>query len=79
MNFAIDFAPHMPLACCGCWARPARSWRLRSDRRCARAAPGLRAACFCVRSAALANPLIVHETREPLADIVALSSIIRPA
>lgn len=71
MSYAIDFAPYLP---------PAILWILTG------AAAAMTAYAFAVRArgawarglafaailAALADPLIVHETREPLADVTAL-------
>ena len=71
MNLSIDFAP--PIAAAWIWLDAALAavsvfyalWR--------RARGALaRAVAFAIACAALANPLIVRETREPLPDIVAL-------
>src|SRR5256885_16388149 len=71
MHYAIDFAPHLSLALL--WiltaiaiALTALSFALR--------APGAwaRGIALAIVLLALANPLIVHETREGLSDVVAL-------
>jgi len=71
MNLSIDFAPPicrgMDLAHC----RPGAVSVLYALWRRARGALA-RAAAFAIACAALANPLIVRETRERLPDIVAL-------
>ena len=71
-HYAIDFAPHVPTRAC-CWALLAICVGADdlSLSPCARAAPGRAALAFAVLLLALANPLIVHETREPLPDVAA--------
>src|SRR6478752_1821073 len=71
MHYAIDFAPHVPLALL--WslvalaiALTAMSFALRASGAWAR---GL---ALSIVLLTLANPLIVHETREGLPDVVAL-------
>src|ERR1700733_6710155 len=71
MNYTIDFAPHVPLAILyvligaavllvlySAWMRAPGAW-----------ARGL---AFAAALLALANPLVVHETREGLPDVAAL-------
>ncbi len=71
MNYTLDFAPHLPpyvlwllatavtaLFAYALYARAAGAWA--------------RALFFAIALAALANPLIVRETREGLPDVVAL-------
>ncbi len=71
-SYGIVFAPHVPDALCSRWR--SRRWSLLgfSLWRRARAAPGRAPSRLRDPAAALANPLIVHETREGLTDVVAL-------
>jgi hypothetical protein len=71
MNYTIDFAPHLPIALL--WLLGVVALGLGGVALVRRARGAwARLLVFAVLLAALANPLIVHETREPLADIVAL-------
>ena len=71
MSYAIDFAPHLPLALL--WGLIAAAAMMTVYAFAARARGAwARGLAFAILLAALANPLIVHETREPLADVVAL-------
>ena len=71
MNTSLDFAPHVPLALL--WALIAVAFVLTLFA-ALRGAKGwwARGLVFAVAIAALANPLIVRETREGLPDIVAI-------
>ena len=71
MNFAIDFAPHIPLAVLWLLAGAAALLFVYALRMRARGA-WARALAFAIVLLALADPLIVHETREPLPDVMAL-------
>ena len=71
MTYAIDFAPHLPLIYIWLAAGIAAALALLSFFLQARGA-WIRLLAFALLLAAVANPLIVHETREPLPDIVAL-------
>ncbi len=71
MNFAIDFAPHVPLAVLWLLSAAAAALVLYALLMRARGA-WARGLAFAVALLALANPLIVHETREALPDIMAL-------
>jgi hypothetical protein len=71
MNFAIDFAPHVPLLLL--WIAGAIALMLVIYGFATRArGTWARLLAFAAIGLALANPLIVHETREPLTDIAAL-------
>jgi hypothetical protein len=71
MNYAIDFAPHVPLY--ALWLLAIASSVLFGTALYSRAAGAwARALFFAVALAALANPLIIRETREGLPDVVAL-------
>lgn len=71
MTYAIDFAPHLPLA--DIWIAAALALVLGLFAVLSGARGGwLRLLAFALFIGALANPLIVHETREPLPDVVAL-------
>ncbi|HEY5238645.1 MAG TPA: hypothetical protein VIJ62_09725 [Rhizomicrobium sp.] len=71
MSYAIDFAPHVPDALLWGLSAAALFIVLYSFVVRARGA-WARALVFAVALLVLANPLIVHETREPLSDVVAL-------
>lgn len=71
MTYAIDFAPHIPLAFVWLAAVAALVIGLLGILSRARGA-WVRLLVFALLAAAIANPLIVRETREPLTDIVAL-------
>ncbi|HSZ73624.1 MAG TPA: hypothetical protein VK779_02305 [Rhizomicrobium sp.] len=71
MSYAIDFAPHVPIALLWVPGSAALFIVLYAFVVRARGA-WARALVFAVAMLALANPLIVHETREPLSDVVAL-------
>jgi len=71
MSYAIDFAPHVPPALLWVLGGAALIIVLYAFAVRARGA-WARALVFGVAMLALANPLIVHETREPLNDVVAL-------
>ncbi len=67
----IAFAPHLPVA--ALWLLGAMALGVIGVSIFARARGSwARALAFAIVIAALANPLIVHETREPLSDVVAL-------
>ena len=71
MTYAIDFAPHFPMAYV--WLAGAAALVIGLFGILSRARGAwLRLLAFAFLIAAIANPLIVHETREPLADVVAL-------
>src|SRR5579862_5190149 len=71
MTYAIDFAPHLPMFYV--WLAAAATVLLGLFAIVVRARGALvRFIAFALLVAALANPLIVRETREPLPDIVAL-------
>ncbi|HEV2563252.1 MAG TPA: hypothetical protein VGT78_14030 [Rhizomicrobium sp.] len=71
MSYAIDFAPHVSPALL--WALIAGAVLLTLAGFILRARGAwARGLAFAVMLAALANPLIVHEKREPLPDVVAL-------
>src|SRR5271165_60619 len=71
MTYAIDFAPQVPLALIWAFAIAAAVFVIFAA--LARAAGAwARAIAFAVALAALANPLIIRETREGLPDVVAL-------
>ncbi len=71
MNYAIDFAPHVSPALLWALAAIATAVTLASFLLRARGA-WARGLAFAVLLAALANPLIVHEMREPLPDVAAI-------
>src|SRR5271155_1685903 len=71
MNYAIDFAPHLPMALLWTAALVALALSLYAIVTGAQGAWG-RLVPFAFLVRALSNPLFVHETREPLPDIVAL-------
>jgi hypothetical protein len=71
MSYAIDFAPHLPVALLWTAAGVALAICLYAFFTGARGAP-MRLLAFAFLLLALANPLFVHETREPLPDIVAV-------
>ena len=71
MSYAIDFAPHLPMALLWGFGVAALALSLYAIVTGARGA-WVRLLAFVFLIAALANPLFVHETREPLPDIVAL-------
>ena len=71
MNYAIDFAPHVAPALLWVFGAIAAIITLAAFILRARGA-WARGLAFAVLIAALANPLIVHETREPLADVAAI-------
>jgi hypothetical protein len=71
MNYAIDFAPHIPLAVLWLLAGLAAALVAYAFLMRARGA-WARAIAFAIVLLALANPLIVHETREALPDVMAL-------
>lgn len=71
MSYAIDFAPYLPPAVLWILAGVAAAVTAYAFAARARGA-WARGLAFAAILAALANPLIVHETREPLADVVAL-------
>ena len=70
-SYAVDFAPHVPLLLLWLLAAVAASVTGYAFTRRARGA-WARGLAFAVLLAALANPLIVHETREKLPDVAAL-------
>ncbi|HVZ69651.1 MAG TPA: hypothetical protein VG891_09315 [Rhizomicrobium sp.] len=71
MSYTIDFAPHIPLWVF--WAFGAIAVVITAYAFLQRARGAwARAIAFAIVLLALANPLIVHETREPLSDVVAL-------
>jgi hypothetical protein len=71
MSYSLDFAPHIPLAIL--WLLIGLAALVFVYSLVLRAAGAwLRALAFAVAIFALADPLIVHETRETLPDIVAL-------
>jgi hypothetical protein len=71
MTYSLDFAPHVPMALL--WLLIAAATVVFFYSLVQRASGAwLRALAFAVAIFALANPLIVHETREPLPDVVAL-------
>ena len=71
MSYAIDFAPHLPMALLWAAALTALALSLYAIVTGAQGA-WVRLLAFAFLILALANPLFVHETREPLPDIVAL-------
>src|SRR5271170_6787727 len=71
MTYAIDFAPHFPMVYLWLAAGVAAVLSILGFILRARGA-WIRLIAFALLLAAIANPLIVHETREPLPDIVAL-------
>jgi hypothetical protein len=71
MTYSLDFAPHIPIALLWLLIGAAVIVFVYSLVRRASGA-WLRALAFAVALFALANPLIVHERREPLPDVVAL-------
>ncbi len=71
MNYAIDFAPHVAPALLWAFGAVAAIVTLAAFALRARGA-WARALAFAVVIAALANPLIVHELREPLSDVAAV-------
>jgi hypothetical protein len=71
MSYAIDFAPHLPMVFVWLCAGLAFALSLFAIATRARGA-WLRLLAFAFLIGAIANPLIVHETREPLPDVVAL-------
>jgi hypothetical protein len=71
MNYAIDFAPHVAPALLWAMVAIAAIITLASFILRARGA-WARGLAFAVLLAALANPLIVHEMREPLPDVAAI-------
>jgi len=71
MSYAIDFAPHVPMALLWALGGAALLIVLYSFAVRARGA-WARGLVFAIALLVLANPLIVHETREPLSDVVAL-------
>jgi len=71
MNYAIDFAPHIPPALLWLLACIAGALFIYALLMRARGA-WVRALAFAIILLALANPLIVHETREALPDVMAL-------
>jgi hypothetical protein len=71
MNYAIDFAPHIPLAVLWLLAGLAAALVAYAFLMRARGA-WARTIAFAIVLLALANPLIVHETREALPDVMAL-------
>jgi hypothetical protein len=71
MNLTISFAPHVPLL--SLWIAGAAALLLVAYGFAKRArGTWARALAFAAIGFALANPLIVHETREPLPDVAAL-------
>ncbi|HUO93829.1 MAG TPA: hypothetical protein VMU22_12945 [Rhizomicrobium sp.] len=71
MSYAIDFAPHLPMALL--WTASVAALAICLYAIFTGARGGLmRLLAFAFLLLALANPLFVHETREPLPDIVAL-------
>jgi hypothetical protein len=71
MTYSLDFAPHVPVAIL--WLLIAGAAIVFGYSLVLRARGAwLRALAFAVAIFALADPLMVHETREPLPDIVAL-------
>ncbi len=71
MTVAFDFAPHVPAALIWLIAFAATALTVYALLRRARGALA-RGLAFAIGCLCLANPFIVHETREPLPDIVAL-------
>jgi hypothetical protein len=71
MNYAIDFAPHIPLSVLYILVVAAALITLYALSMRARGA-WVRGLALAIAILALANPLIVHETREALPDVVAL-------
>jgi hypothetical protein len=71
MNYAVDFAPHVAPALLWAMVAIAAIITLASFILRARGA-WARGLAFAVLVAALANPLIVHEMREPLPDVAAI-------
>jgi hypothetical protein len=71
MTYAIHFAPHVPDAVLWLLIALAVLITAYAFFRRARGA-WARGLAFAILLAALANPLIVHETRQPLSDVVAL-------
>ena len=71
MSYAVDFAPHVPLWLLWSFGGAALLVTLYAFLQRARGA-WARGLAFVVVLLALSNPLIVHETREPLSDVVAL-------
>ena len=73
MNYAHRFrAACAARIACGRWSAIAAALTICVFPACARAAHGRAGLAFAVLLAALANPLIVHETREPLPDVAAI-------
>jgi len=71
MSYAIQFAPHVPDAVL--WLLIALAMLITAYAFFRRAKGAwARGLAFAILIAALANPLIVHETRAPLSDVVAL-------
>jgi hypothetical protein len=71
MTYSLDFAPHIQMALL--WLLIGAAIVIFIYSLAVRAAGAwLRALAFAIAIFALANPLIVHERREPLADVVAL-------
>ena len=71
MSYTVDFAPHIPLSLL--WALAAAALVLVVYALYARARGAwIRFLAFALLIAALANPLFVRETRDPLPDVVAL-------
>jgi hypothetical protein len=71
MSYGLDFAPHVPMTLL--WLLVGAATVLTLIALFARARGAwMRGLTFAVALAALANPLIVQETREPLADVMAL-------
>jgi hypothetical protein len=71
MSYGLDFAPHVPMTLL--WLLVAAAIALTLVAAFARARGGwARGLAFAVALLALANPLIVEETRQPLADVMAL-------
>jgi len=71
MSYAIDFAPHVPLWLLWTFCGLAAVVTLYAFLQRARGS-WARGVAFAIVLLALANPLIVHEMREPLSDVVAL-------
>jgi hypothetical protein len=71
LGYAVDFAPHVPMWLLWAFGGLAVVVTLYAFLQRARGA-WARGIAFAIVLLALANPLIVHETREPLSDVVAL-------
>jgi len=71
LGYAVDFAPHVPMWLLWAFGGLAVVVTLYAFLQRARGT-WARAIAFAIVLLALANPLIVHETREPLSDVVAL-------